>query len=163
MWTPWRHWIIQNWTLRCSMSCSLDTSLPSIPLASASSPECINLGGQSLPWNLPPPSGKSYRSWLPTIHRLSHPIHHPAQDGTGSCGLHRCRARTSQSRGSKGPGETPRHWLPPERTWNSANDPGQRRLHQKSTDELSFGNLFPVPLNWKPLTFFWVVKPVRSW
>lgn len=36
----------------------------------------------------------------------------------------------------------------------TANDPGQRRLHQKSTDELSFGNLFPFPLNWKPLTFF---------
>ena len=66
-------------------------------------------------------------------------------------------------RGSKGLGETLWHWLPPERTCNSANDPGQRRLHQKSMDELSLGNLFSVPLNWKPLTFFWVVKPVSNW
>lgn len=55
-------------------------------------------------------------------------------------------------------------WSPLECSWNSnANNSGQSLLH-KSIEEISYRNLFSVPLNWKPLTFFlsqWT--PLRNW
>lgn len=113
-------------------------------------PECINPRGQSFTQDLPLPSEKSYSSWL-----LYHPpsVTSNLSPAVGwACWLQSpwIRSHDIMNLELQRDFERSSDWLPTEGLWNYNIDNREQTLHQKSTDETSFGNLFSVRLNWKP-------------